>query len=86
MRASDLDLRELLDFDPKGGIIRFAGDRALLFNTVALGLLRRTDAAEAAVAVNYPHRPYLLEGVDRKQRFDRRFADNCAGLTGCCVN
>ena len=41
MRASDLDLRELLDFDPKGGIIRFAGDRALLFNTVALGLLRR---------------------------------------------
>ncbi len=41
MRASDLDLREMLDFDPKGGVIRFAGDRALLFNTVALGLLRR---------------------------------------------
>ncbi|MEQ1728229.1 MAG: sigma-54-dependent Fis family transcriptional regulator [Vicinamibacterales bacterium] len=41
MRASDLDLRELLEFDPKGGVIRFAGDRALLFNTVALGLLRR---------------------------------------------
>jgi two-component system, NtrC family, response regulator HydG len=41
MRATDLDLRELLEFDPKGGVIRFAGDRALLFNTVALGLLRR---------------------------------------------
>ncbi len=41
MRASDLDLREMLDFDPKGGVIRFAGDRAVLFNTVALGLLRR---------------------------------------------
>jgi DNA-binding NtrC family response regulator len=41
MRAIDLDLRELLDFEPKGGIIRFAGDRAVLFNTVALGLLRR---------------------------------------------
>ncbi len=41
MRAIDLDLREMLDFDPKGGVIRFAGDRALLFNTVALGLLRR---------------------------------------------
>ncbi|MGC4080899.1 MAG: sigma-54-dependent Fis family transcriptional regulator [Vicinamibacterales bacterium] len=41
MRATDLDLRELLEFEPKGGIIRFAGDRALLLNTVALGLLRR---------------------------------------------
>ena len=41
MRATDLDLREMLDLDPKGGIIRFAGDRAVLFNTVALGLLRR---------------------------------------------
>ena len=41
MRATDLDLREMLDFEPTGGIIRFAGDRALLFNTAALGLLRR---------------------------------------------
>jgi two-component system response regulator HydG len=41
MRASDLDLREMLDFEPAGGVIRFAGDRAVLFNTVALGLLRR---------------------------------------------
>jgi DNA-binding NtrC family response regulator len=41
MRATDLDLRELLDFQPTGGIVRFAGDRAVLFNTVALGLLRR---------------------------------------------
>ena len=41
MRATDLDLREMLDFEPKGGVIRFAGDRALLLNTVALGLLRR---------------------------------------------
>ncbi len=41
MRATDLDLREMLEFEPTGGVIRFAGDRALLFNTVALGLLRR---------------------------------------------
>ncbi len=41
MRARDLDLRELLEFDPKGGVIRFAGDRAILLNTVAMGLLRR---------------------------------------------
>ena len=41
MRVQDLDLRELLDFDPKGGLIRFGGRRALLFDAVALGLLRR---------------------------------------------
>lgn len=41
MRARDLDLRELLEFEPKGGVMRFASDRAVLLNTVALGLLRR---------------------------------------------
>src|SRR5690242_15981845 len=41
MRAVDLDLRELLEFDPKGGILRFAGQRALLLDAVALGLLRK---------------------------------------------
>jgi len=42
MRSSDLDLRDLLEFDPaKGGPMRFAGERVLLFDAVALGLLRR---------------------------------------------
>ncbi len=41
MRAADLDLRELLAFEPDGGVIRFAGERALLLDAVALGLLRR---------------------------------------------
>ena len=41
MRAVDLDLRELLDFEPQGGVLRFAGPRALLFDAVALGLLLR---------------------------------------------
>src|SRR5512137_252705 len=41
MRAEDLDLRELLSFDPKGGVLRFAGERVLLFDAVALGILRR---------------------------------------------
>ena len=41
MRATDLDLRELLQFDPKGGVIRFANERALLLDAVAMGLLRR---------------------------------------------
>ena len=42
MRADDLDLRELLEFDPEAGVIRFAGQRALLLDAVALGLLRKS--------------------------------------------
>ncbi|MEZ4363991.1 MAG: sigma 54-interacting transcriptional regulator [Kofleriaceae bacterium] len=41
MKAEDLDLRELLCFDPAGGPISFAGQRALLLDAVALGLLRK---------------------------------------------
>src|SRR5512140_1397802 len=41
MRAEDLDLRELLAFEPKGGVIRFGGQRALILDAVALGLLRK---------------------------------------------
>jgi DNA-binding NtrC family response regulator len=37
----DLDLRELLSFEPGGGLLHFAGQRALLLDAVALGLLRK---------------------------------------------
>ena len=43
MTADDLNLRDLLDFDvERGGPIRFGGERVLLFDAVALGLLRRS--------------------------------------------
>ena len=41
MRAKDLDHKELLELDPAGGVIRFAGQRALLLDAVAMGLLRK---------------------------------------------
>ncbi len=41
MRAADLDIHELLHFHPDGGLITFAGERVLLLDAVALGLLRR---------------------------------------------
>ena len=41
MRVDDLDLKELLELDPEGGVIRFAGQRALLLDAVAMGLLRK---------------------------------------------
>ena len=41
MRVEDLHHRELLDLDPDGGVIRFAGQRALLLDAVAMGVLRQ---------------------------------------------
>lgn len=41
MRIDDLDLRELLSFEPHGGVLRFAGQRALLLDASALGILRK---------------------------------------------
>jgi len=41
MRADDLTLDTLFDADPKGGVYRFAGERAVLLDTAALGILRK---------------------------------------------
>lgn len=41
MKAKDLDLRNVLSFSPKGGIMQFMGHRALLIDAVAMGLLRK---------------------------------------------
>jgi len=41
MRAADLDIHELLHFLPEGGVITFAGERVLILDAVALGLLRK---------------------------------------------
>src|SRR3954463_10971525 len=41
MRIDDLDYKELLEFDREGGLIRFAGQRALILDAVAMGLLRK---------------------------------------------
>ena len=41
MKASDLRVQDLLDLNDAGGVIRFAGNRVLLLDAVALGLLRK---------------------------------------------
>jgi two-component system response regulator HydG len=41
MRLEDLDIRELLEIDPEEGSVRFAGQRALILDAVAMGLLRK---------------------------------------------
>jgi two-component system, NtrC family, response regulator HydG len=41
MRLADLNLRELLHSDPDGGVLRFANERVLLLDAVAMGVLRK---------------------------------------------
>jgi two-component system, NtrC family, response regulator HydG len=41
MRVEALDQKELLKLDPGGGLVHFAGQRALIFDAVAQGLLRK---------------------------------------------
>jgi len=41
MRVDELDHKELLELDPSGGVIRFAGQRAILLDAVAMGVLRK---------------------------------------------
>jgi DNA-binding NtrC family response regulator len=41
VRVEELDLQELLELDSQNGLVRFAGQRALLFDAVAQGLLRK---------------------------------------------
>jgi two-component system response regulator HydG len=41
MRVEDLHHEELLALEPEGGTIRFAGQRALLLDAVAMGILRQ---------------------------------------------
>jgi len=50
MRVEDLHHQELLELDPIGGVIRFAGQRSLLLDAVAMGLLRQYLAQNFGLA------------------------------------
>ncbi|HZI12420.1 MAG TPA: sigma 54-interacting transcriptional regulator [Myxococcus sp.] len=52
MRLEDLNVAELLDIDAEEGVVRFAGQRALILDAVAMGLLRKgvMDAFGATAA------------------------------------
>jgi two-component system, NtrC family, response regulator HydG len=41
MRITDLNIKELLELDSEGGWIRFAGQRALIIDATAMGILRK---------------------------------------------
>ena len=79
MRAEDLDLRELLELDPEGGVIRFAGQRALLLDAVAMGLLRKylvenfglTAARAVLTQFGFAHGWRMAEAMQTEFKWDK---------------
>jgi DNA-binding NtrC family response regulator len=78
MHAQDLDHKELLELDPEGGLIRFAGQRALLLDAVAMGLLRKylvenfglTAARAVLTQFGFAHGWRMAEAMQAEFRWD----------------
>ncbi len=85
MQAKDLDLRELLSFTPEGGVMHFMGRRVLMFDAVALGLLRKelieslgmSAARSILTRFGYAHGRRTAESL--KKEFPKLFADSWTG-------
>src|SRR5438552_10827141 len=95
MRVDDLDHKELLELDPEGGVIRFGGQRALLLDAVAMGLLRRylvenfglTAARTVLTQFGFAHGWRLAEAMRAEFKWDsdeewRRAATRICALEG----
>jgi len=71
MRAADLDLLGLLEYSAAGGVVRFAGQRAIILDAVALGLLRKelidtvglTVARGVLTRLGFAHGWRMAEGM-----------------------
>ncbi len=78
MRVDDLTLTKLLKTDPSGGVVQFAGQRALIFDAVSQGLLRKelidTFSERTARGIlshyGYIHGKRLAETLKSKFKWD----------------
>src|SRR5438045_9109746 len=78
MRAEDLHHEELLELDPEGGAIRFAGQRGLLLDAVAMGLLRKylvenfglTAARTVLTQFGFAHGWRMAEAMQSEFKWD----------------
>jgi two-component system response regulator HydG len=78
MRADDLHHDELLELDPDGGLIRFAGQRALVLDAVAMGLLRKylvenfglTAARTVLTQFGFAHGWRMAEAMQAEFKWD----------------
>jgi len=81
MRAKDLDLKELLSFSPEDGVMNFMGRRALIFDAVSVGLMRKELIENLGVAATrniltrkgYAHGWRTAESLDKE--FPKLFYD-----------
>ena len=88
MRVEDLDHKELLELDPDGGVIRFAGQRALLLDAVAMGLLRQylvdnfglTAARAVLTQFGFAHGWRMAEAMKSEFQWDTNQDWRNAGL------
>lgn len=75
---NNLHHNELLELDPEGGIIRFVGQRALLIDAVAMGLLRKylvenfgSNAAQAVLTqFGFAHGWRMAEAVEAEVKWE----------------
>jgi two-component system, NtrC family, response regulator HydG len=78
LRVDDLDHEELLELDPEGGVIRFAGQRAVLLDAVAMGLLRKylvenfglTAARTVLTQFGFAHGWRMAEAMQAEFKWD----------------
>jgi hypothetical protein len=87
MRVEDLHHTELLELDPEGGVIRFAGQRALLLDAVAMGLLRQylvenfglTAARVVLTQFGFAHGWRMAAAMEKEFKWDDRAEWRLAG-------
>jgi len=78
MHVDDLDHKELLELDPDSGVIRFAGQRAILLDAVAMGVLRKylvenfglTAARTVLTQFGFAHGWRMAEAMLAKFKWD----------------
>jgi two-component system, NtrC family, response regulator HydG len=87
MRAQDLGHEELLELDPDGGTIRFAGQRAILLDAVAMGLLRKylvenfgiTAARTVLTQFGFAHGWRMAEAMQAELKWENEDEQRYAG-------
>ncbi|WP_285725051.1 sigma-54-dependent Fis family transcriptional regulator [Geothrix rubra] len=88
MGIDQLDHRELLELDSEGGLIRFAGQRALLIDAVAMGLLRKylienfghTAARTVLTQFGFAHGWRMAEAMRAEFKWDNDLEWQEAGI------
>jgi two-component system, NtrC family, response regulator HydG len=74
MQTDALDLRDLLEYQPDGGVLRFGGERVLLIDATAFGLLRKdlietfgfTAAKGLLIRFGFAHGWRVAESLSRQ--------------------